>query len=149
MEITMVLRSLPGMGALCGALVLSAAASAAPGVANCNVNMRTGPGTQHSVVVTIPAGTPVQVFECYGWCKVGFAGTYGYVSAHYISGGYTEPAPRPYNQSTVHYDPAPFYGRVHGPSVGYYYGDRWTYGPGPRHRWHFRRGDGAYFEFGG
>jgi uncharacterized protein YraI len=140
-------RSLYAATALFGSLALSSAALAAPGYANCNVNMRTGPGTKFSVIATIPAGTPVQVFECYDWCKVGFANTHGYVSASYISGGYTEPAPRPYNQSAYHYKPAPLYGPVHGPSVGYYSGKRWTYGPGPWHRWHYRRGDGAYFEF--
>lgn len=106
--------------------------------------MRTGPGAQYSVITTVPAGAPIQVFECENWCRVGFAGTYGYVSADYIAGGYTEPAPRPY------YLPAPTYEAV--PSVVIYEGHQRYVAPHYRwrdhHRWHYRRGDGAYFEFG-
>ncbi len=141
----MVNRSLLAAGALGGAVLWSAAALASPGNALGNVNMRTGPGTQYSVITTIPAGAPVEVFECQSWCQVGYAGTHGYVSANYVGGGYTAPAPRAY------YQPAPVY--TPAPSVGIYYDHPWYNAPRHRywrdeHRRHFRRGDGAYFEFG-
>ena len=125
-----------------GALLSSTAALAGPGNVIGNVNMRTSPGAQYPIITTIPAGAPIQVFECENWCQVGFAGTYGYVSAGYIAGGYTEPAPRPYYLPT--YAPvAPVVIYEGGPSyVAPHY--RWR----DHHRWHYRRGDGAYFEFG-
>ena len=144
----MIQQSLSAAGALCGALLWSAAAVAAPGNVIDDVNMRTGPSTQYPVITTIAAGAPIEVFECEGWCRVGFAGTYGYVSANYISGGFTEPAPRPYYQSSAYYDPEPLIGPDAGPRVQIYTGRPWYVAPSNWRRWHYRRGDGAYFEFG-
>lgn len=143
-DVSMFQRSIHAASALCGALLWSAAAVAAPGNVTDDVNMRTGPSTGYPVITTITAGAPIEVFECEGWCRVGFGGTYGYVSANYISGGYTEPAPRPYYQSRAYYQPAPAYEQ----EEGRYYGRPWYTAPSHWHRWHYRRGDGAYFEFG-
>lgn len=137
--------SLFAAGTLCVLLVSSAAA--APGVAGTDVNMRAGPGVRFPVIVTIPGGAPVEVFECGSWCKIGYAGCHGFVAAGYILGGYTPPAPRAY------YEPVPVYETPVLPPVGYpvYEETPWVVAP-PRH-WrghvgHYRRGDGAYFEFG-
>lgn len=71
------------------ALMLAAtAASAAPGVATGNVNLRTGPGSGYARIATIPAGARVEVLRCAGWCEVVFAGRRGWASAAYISRGY-------------------------------------------------------------
>jgi uncharacterized protein YraI len=141
-------RSIYAASALSAALLWSAAADAAPGNVTDSVNMRTGPSTQYPVITTITAGAPVEVFECESWCRVGFAGTYGYVSANYISGGFTEPAPRPYYQSRAYYQPEPLYEPDIGPTVQIYSGRPWYVAPSNWHRWHYRRGDGTYFEFG-
>src|SRR5437868_3019556 len=71
------------------ALVLSAGiASAAPGVAQNDLNMRSGPGTNYPVVAAIPAGATVDVQGCTGsWCQVNFGGTSGFASANYLSTG--------------------------------------------------------------
>lgn len=147
--------SLSAPTALFAAMLWSATAVAGPGNTTADVNMRTGPGVRYAVITTIPAGAPVQVFECSSWCQVGFAGTHGFVSANYIAGGFTEPAPRPYYQSPVFYQPEPTV--IIEPEIvepeGYYEAEsaEIIYYPwivAPRHRWHYRRGDGAYFEFG-
>src|SRR5436190_257760 len=83
-------------GLLASCLVIAAAAEASPAITSGNVAMRCEPGSTHRVVVRIPAGAPIEVFECSTWCRIGFAGTYGYVPADYVMGGYTEPAPRDY-----------------------------------------------------
>lgn len=70
------------------ALLLSAGvAAAAPAVAQTDLNMRSGPGTQYGVVATIPDGATVDVGGCTGsWCAVNFSGISGYASANYLSG---------------------------------------------------------------
>jgi uncharacterized protein YraI len=143
-------KSLAAGGVLAGALVVSAAV-AAPGVASGNVNMRTGPGTGYSIITTIPVGAPIEVFECGSWCKVGYAGTQGFVSANYVGSGYTDPAPRAYYEPVPVYETpvyeAPLYDQ--NPIISSYYPYPWVVAP--RHRYiprgHYRRGDGAYFEF--
>jgi len=138
-------------GVLAGAFVLSTNSLAAPGFASADVNMRTGPGTHCSVITMIPAGAPIQVFECGSWCKVGYAGTYGFVSASYVGGGYTDPAPRAYYQPVPVYETplyeAPSYDQ--NPAISAYYPDPWYEAHHRRYvpRGHYRRGDGAYFEF--
>ena len=67
------------------AMSWSVAAQAAPGAATGDVNMRTGPGTSYAKITTIPAGAPVEVFGCNGWCEVAYGGTRGWVSANYIT----------------------------------------------------------------
>jgi len=74
----MTLRTkLLGAGA---ALLLSAGAAAAmPAVAQTDLNVRSGPGTQYPVVGSIPAGETVEAGNCTGsWCQVSFSGGSGY-----------------------------------------------------------------------
>ena len=142
--------------ALCGVLLSSTTAWAGAGNIVGNVNMRTGPGTQFPVITTIPDGAPVHVFECGQWCEVAFGGTYGFVAASFVAGGYTDPAPRPYYLPPAYYaGEEPVYVE---PEVSGYTGlERYRAVPGlgffypwivpPQHRLHYWRGDGAYFEF--
>jgi uncharacterized protein YraI len=64
-------------------LALSAAnAAAAPALATNNVNLRQGPGTTYTVIMTIPGGSNVDVGGCSGqWCQVTFQGQNGYAIA--------------------------------------------------------------------
>lgn len=72
------------LGVLFGA---SQAAGAAPGFAKSSVNLRSGPGTSYSRIATIPAGAPVNVLRCRGWCEVVYAGRRGWASSSYIARG--------------------------------------------------------------
>ena len=59
-----------------------------------NLNLRYGPGTNHGIITTIPAGTPVSIDEdcdC-KWIAVEYNGKIGYVSSEYLSS--YRPAPK-------------------------------------------------------
>lgn len=50
-----------------------------------NVNLRTGPGTQHSIITQLPTGTRVTVFYGSGsWSNVEAKGVKGWVSNQYL-----------------------------------------------------------------
>ena len=67
------------------------AALAAPAIATSTVNVRSGPGTQFSVVDSLRSGQRVDVEGCRaGWCYVNKPGPDGWVSGRYLS----EPAVR-------------------------------------------------------
>jgi uncharacterized protein YraI len=73
--------------ALALTLGLSSAASAAPGYATGNVNLRAGPSTAYPVVSTLRAGDPVEIYGClsgYSWCDVNWNGYRGWVSSNYL-----------------------------------------------------------------
>lgn len=112
-------RSVLGLVAgLAGLIGLTAAATAAPGFATGNVNLRAGPGTGYPQVVVVPNAAPVEIFGClqgYGWCDVGFNGVRGWVSSGYLqysSGGRRVPFARYYGQAGV-------------PVVGFEFGNYW------------------------
>ena len=73
----MTYRYLTAGTALASALLVASAAAAMPGTASGDVNMRSGPGTQYAVITTIPAGAPLEVFDCQNWCEVAYAGNAG------------------------------------------------------------------------
>ena len=75
-------------------LMLSAAsAAAAPALAVNNVNLRQGPGTTYTVIMTIPGGSNVDVGGCSGqWCQVTFQGQNGYaIGTSFDQGGGAPP----------------------------------------------------------
>ena len=75
-------------------LALSAAgAAAAPALATNNVNLRQGPGTTYTVIMTIPGGSNVDVSGCSGqWCQVTFQGQNGYaIATSFDQGGGASP----------------------------------------------------------
>ena len=76
-------------------LALSAAsAAAAPALAVNNVNLRQGPGTTYTVILTIPGGSNVDVTGCSGqWCQVTFQGQNGYAIATSFDQGGGAPPP--------------------------------------------------------
>jgi Bacterial SH3 domain len=76
-------------------LVLSAvSAAAAPALAVNNVNLRQGPGTTYTVIMTIPGGSNVDVGDCNGqWCQVTFEGQNGYAIATSLDQGGGAPPP--------------------------------------------------------
>lgn len=51
-----------------------------------NLNLRTGAGTSHGIILTIPKGTKVAITGAKksGWCPVKYAGASGWVSAAYL-----------------------------------------------------------------
>ncbi len=85
------------IGAATAALVaIPAIAQAAWGVTTGSVNMRTGPGTSHARITTLPAGAQVFVGgNVGGWYQVTYNGRNGFVSSNYIStaGVRHQPAP--------------------------------------------------------
>jgi uncharacterized protein YraI len=106
-------RSLAALLATAAALAIPAAAEAAYTASS--VNLRTGPGTNYGIIVTLPAGTYVAVGSCqYGWCSVSTNGYNGWIASSYIGGGgppsypqtyvYQAPPPPP----TVYIAPAPY-----------------------------------------
>jgi hypothetical protein len=75
-------------------LALSAAsAAAAPALATNNVNLRQGPGTTYTVIMTIPGGSNVDVGGRSGqWCQVTFQGQNGYaIATSFDQGGGAAP----------------------------------------------------------
>jgi hypothetical protein len=78
-------------------LALSAvSAAAAPALAVNNVNLRQGPGTTYTVILTIPGGSNVDVSGCSGqWCQVTFQGQNGYAIATSLDQGGGAPPPPP------------------------------------------------------
>jgi hypothetical protein len=54
--------------------------------AESGVNLRSGKGTNHSVIATIPANSEVKVIKVDGdWCEVEFNGKKGYVNSSFLS----------------------------------------------------------------
>jgi hypothetical protein len=78
------------LAALCGALLAFSAVSAvtAPALATAKVNLRRGPGTTYTVIMTIPGGSNVDVSGGNdGWCQVAFGGQNGFAIASSIDQG--------------------------------------------------------------
>src|SRR5258708_37440227 len=78
-------------------LALSAAsAAAAPALAVNNVNLRQGPGTTYTIIMTIPGGSNVDVGGCSGqWCQGAFQGQNGHAVASSFDPGGGAPPPGP------------------------------------------------------
>lgn len=55
-----------------------------------DLNLRTGPGTNHPQITVIPRGAPVHVHGCQldvTWCELTFGGVTGWASADYLDAG--------------------------------------------------------------
>ncbi|MHB0677978.1 SH3 domain-containing protein, partial [Roseomonas mucosa] len=128
------------------ALGVVAPASAAPGYATGDVNLRAGPGTAYPRVATIGAGAPLEIFGCldgYNWCDVGAGGMRGWVSGSYLQYAYQgrrvlipEYGPR-IGVPIVTFDFGDYWGRYYRGRPWYSPHDRWggppplPYRPGP------------------
>jgi hypothetical protein len=68
-------------------IIAALPAIAAPGVTTTSVNLRSGPGTNHPTIRTLPAGTAVDMGDCEdsgSWCAVTVDGRSGFVSGRYL-----------------------------------------------------------------
>jgi Uncharacterized protein with a bacterial SH3 domain homologue len=69
------------------ALAVPALAQAADGFVTGNVNLRAGPDAEYPLILTIPAGTPVNIQGCtndWEWCDVTTMGARGWVAGTFI-----------------------------------------------------------------
>lgn len=110
---------------LVGLAATTGAASAATAYTEAALNLRSGPGTWHGVIVAMPAGAPVEVIDCYGngWCEVVWNGYRGFASEAYLDRA-VYAAPAPAYRAPAYYPPGYYgYGNYRGPSIGFYYHD--------------------------
>jgi uncharacterized protein YraI len=138
----MFVKSMAAAGAMLALSTLTAGAVTA--IAETDLNVRAGPGTDYQIVGLLPQGTPVEVLNCSGsWCRVA-GNVQGYASRSYLSiGGQGPSAAAPVYAPEVYtdygyYDYGPAY--VYGPSVGV------VVGPGFRHQRHHRFGHSSNWQ---
>jgi len=94
-------------------------ASASPARLHSNTNLRQGPGTNYTVITTVPAGSIVEVSQCAAeWCTAHWHGRVGYMIASNLDLRAGPVAP----PVVVYSDPL-----VYGPP--YFYGPRIYFGP--------------------
>lgn len=107
---------------------------ASAAVTRSDLNMRSGPGTDTSVVAVIPGGASVSVLRCAsGWCRVRYAGRVGYASEQYLEDNGTAVRPPVATYGPMYTDPYagfaypytdpyafgwPDYSFSYGPSIG-------------------------------
>lgn len=86
--------------AIAGLAATLSAAAAYPAVATSALNVRSGPGTQYTVLGTLQQNQVVEVFECTaaGWCQVQDRTLNGWASARYLSRVTSAPTPQPQPQ---------------------------------------------------
>lgn len=81
----------------------TAVASAAPGIALSNANVRTGPGIGYGVVDTLNVGERVVVIDCGGsWCLVHHIGPDGWVSRSLLINPYFPTHPYNFPPKNLH-----------------------------------------------
>ena len=80
-------------------LLLSDIAQAqSSGRTTASVNLRTGPGVNYAVIVSIPYGASIVVYSCRpAWCDTTWRNYRGWVARRYVAygGGYAPPPPPP------------------------------------------------------
>lgn len=98
-------------------LGVSIAAEARPVLVTSDLNVRTGPGTEHPSVGVIRGGSTAEVGRCFqGWCEIAWGPLRGFSSQAYLDGYGPPPAPAYQPAPPVYYGPRPYYG----PGPGYY-----------------------------
>lgn len=125
--------------------VLTGAAAADPAMVVTDSNLRTGPGTQYPIVVTVPGGVSVDVQGCDGnWCVARYAGYEGYISQSLIAAaGAPGPAIAVVPNDDYYDEPYGYgygYGAAYIPSYGYHRGQRRVVRPNPGN-WQGNRGN--------
>jgi uncharacterized protein YraI len=104
---------------------LSAAAEARPVLVTADLNVRTGPGTEHPSVGVIRGGSTAEVGRCFeGWCEIAWGPLRGFSSQAYLDGGgprYVAPPPPP----PVYYGPRRYYDPYYRPYRPYRYYRNW------------------------
>lgn len=92
-------------------------AAASTAVADADVNLRSGPGTEYDVIAVIPNGAAVDVRNCTAqWCRVRYAGNEGWASSTYIGAGYGNGPVVVETEPDYGYDTGPDY---YGPAIGF------------------------------
>jgi uncharacterized protein YraI len=146
------MRTINTLSAAFVALAVTGGVAAAAS-ATTDLNIRSGPGTEHQVIGVIPSGAPVDVLGCTGsWCQVNYAGRAGFASGSYLSGDTRAAAMVPETQA---YGPA--YGYVdRGGSYDSYAYDNGAYddnydadGYPSAESFHFSFGEPRYPEYHG
>ncbi|MGV8839269.1 MAG: SH3 domain-containing protein [Bauldia sp.] len=88
-----------------------------PAYTTLTLNLRTGPGTQYPVILSMPTGSMVYVFYCgdvsQPWCYVNFNGYEGWASARYLTQNPPYVQPQPVYPQPVY--PTPGYPQVYTP----------------------------------
>ena len=111
--------------------LLSGELNAAPATIEHSAKLRSGPGTGHRVVATLPRGSAVELNGCRdGWCEVAARGRRGYVSQGLLAMGnvplpVAAPVHPPYE-----YDDYPgfdFPGPTYAPAATVTVQPRWSY----------------------
>lgn len=72
---------------LAGLISSTSGALAAPGEVIAAANLRTGPGQQYYAIMTLPPGTPIEIYGCLNdanWCDVAYGNTRGWLTSRYI-----------------------------------------------------------------
>jgi uncharacterized protein YraI len=113
-----------------GVLVLSAGlAAAVPARVETDLNLRSGPGTDHAIIGTLFAGSVVDAGACAGsWCVVTMANIQGYASRAYLALGADAPAVAVAPGASVVYDDEPLEAFAYGDDP-YVYDDDYADGP--------------------
>ena len=127
----MTLRSLLLAGATAFALSLPGSAAAEMAAATTtDLNLRTGPGTGHGIIMAMPAGAYVTIHQCgAGWCEVSYGNRTGWASQRYLD---TQVAQ------------APRRGWAQEPEPVWRGGPRVEFHVGPRRHWRDWRGPERY-----
>jgi uncharacterized protein YraI len=81
----MLVRAIMFASAIIAGMTLSAGAKADGGWATTAVNMRTCGSVRCPVILTIPAGAPVRLYDCDSWCDVEYEDRRGMVYGRYIA----------------------------------------------------------------
>ncbi len=113
-------------------VLTTATAAAATLVADANLNVRSGPGIQYSVIAVMPDGVSVNSSGCQdGWCDVDYLGHFGWASSAYLTGAEAA-APSYYNEPYYAYNYAhPYDYGSFGFGFGPGFGDGYSYHPHP------------------
>ena len=115
-----------------GALLFSAGVVSAATVTD-NLNLRSGPGINYSIIGAMPAGSDIRILRCGpSWCRVAINDTIGYASRQFISTGGPIYAAAP-GAGVV----APGYGYTYGYGYGYVQAPYWGYGGWRYNRYHW------------
>lgn len=74
-----------GAAALVAVSAIPTIANAAVTTTTANLNLRTGPGTNHRIITTIPAGSRIDIHSCgHTWCHVSWNWHTGFVNGRYL-----------------------------------------------------------------
>ncbi len=81
------LRHLAAPLCLVGLVSSTSGALAAPGEVLAAANLRTGPSQQYYAIMTLPPGTPIEIYGCLNdanWCDVGYGNIRGWLTSRFI-----------------------------------------------------------------